>query len=261
MKSDTLKRDESPFGPILVVEDSVPHQRLIALHLQGSGYQVDAVLNGAEAVKVFKPGHYSLILMDLSMPEMNGLDATLRIRSQEQDNPTPVLILTGDDSGGMQNACLKVGANAVLVKPVRRDDLLQACNRYGRPISPNTDRPPIDWPPILNKTSLTELKADTSAEMLPKLTIMLLEESADYVREIERLVQQGDLSECQHKAHALKSSAATIGAERLSHMAKQLHSAWRRKSRDQVHSTAIALRKVMLETSRVYEHRLIWHKE
>ena len=117
---------------ILVAEDNAVNQKLIARVLEKKGHRVDVVGNGREAVEAVTRVGYDLVLMDVQMPEMDGLEATQRIRVS--DRPTvariPIIALTANAMQGDQERCLSAGMDDYLSKPVKPADLTATLDRW-----------------------------------------------------------------------------------------------------------------------------------
>lgn len=114
---------------ILVVEDDATSQRLVVRLLRQLGHLVDAASNGAEALELLSKGRYELVLMDVLMPEMDGLETLRRLREAERQRGvarTPVIVLTADVLRCTEEGMLSVGFDAYLTKPLQLDQL-QAC--------------------------------------------------------------------------------------------------------------------------------------
>ncbi|ADU12989.1 response regulator [Asticcacaulis excentricus] len=114
---------------ILVVEDNPANALVASLFLEQMGYAHDRVENGREALEAFETGRYGLILMDLQMPEMDGYEASRRIRALERETgrmAVPIVALTAHALSGDREACLLAGMNEYLSKPFKPDEL-QAC--------------------------------------------------------------------------------------------------------------------------------------
>ncbi|MGA3023689.1 MAG: ATP-binding protein [Bryobacteraceae bacterium] len=114
---------------ILVAEDNAVNQRLLITVLESRGHRVRAASNGGEAVDLFRHGEFDLILMDLQMPEMDGLEATAAIRQSEKDNSrVPIYAFTAHAMAGDREKCLAAGMDGYLSKPVKLDDLVALVN-------------------------------------------------------------------------------------------------------------------------------------
>jgi signal transduction histidine kinase/ActR/RegA family two-component response regulator len=127
-----MSKDFSTAVPfhILVAEDNVINRQLI-LHILGNlGYEPDFVENGQEAVAAAGSRSYDLILMDVQMPEMDGLEATRIIRQQLYRQPV-VIALTANAMRGDREECLQAGMDDYICKPVRLDELMQLLEKWG----------------------------------------------------------------------------------------------------------------------------------
>ncbi|WP_151704045.1 response regulator [Nitrincola alkalilacustris] len=113
---------------ILVVEDQPINQKLAKAMLTGAGYQVDLAENGLVALERLQSEHYDLILMDLQMPEMGGLEATRQIRQMaEPVMSTPIIGVTANVMEEDRLACRQAGMNGFVPKPIQRETLLRLC--------------------------------------------------------------------------------------------------------------------------------------
>ena len=108
---------------VLVVDDMSDNIILISLSLQDMGYRVVTATNGADALNVAKLAHPDLILMDIAMPQQDGLAATRRIREEAELQDVPVVALTAFDTDGFRQAAFDAGFNGYLTKPIDFDRL------------------------------------------------------------------------------------------------------------------------------------------
>lgn len=118
--------EDSPRATILIVEDQPLNQQVVASMLENLGYSFDLANDGLEAVKKFKDGKFSAILMDCQMPGMDGFQATRAIRAWENEidrSPVRIIALTGNAIEGVQEKCLAAGMNDYLSKPFRMAEL------------------------------------------------------------------------------------------------------------------------------------------
>jgi CheY-like chemotaxis protein len=125
--------DTQEFTPqdflVLVVDDTVDNLVIISLHLQQSGYRVVTATDGEEAIKVATLTHPDLILMDISMPGLDGLGATRKIREHPTLRPVPVIAVTAFTTEGFQRAAYDAGMEGYLTKPIdfeRLNDLIRS---------------------------------------------------------------------------------------------------------------------------------------
>jgi CheY-like chemotaxis protein len=118
---------------VLLAEDNVVNQRVLARMLEKLGWQVRVVENGQEAVVESSEIAYDVILMDVQMPEMDGLNATMAIRTRERQRGAghvPIVALTAYAMQGDRERCLMAGMDDYLSKPVRMDDLQRIVERF-----------------------------------------------------------------------------------------------------------------------------------
>lgn len=110
---------------ILLAEDSTANQLLVTTILQHVGFNVDVANNGQEAVSAAAGKRYDLILMDMCMPEMDGLEATRIIRSDPETAHLPIIALTANALQEDVDNCLEAGMNGYLCKPINKDSFLE----------------------------------------------------------------------------------------------------------------------------------------
>lgn len=117
--------------PILLVEDSAPNRLVATAILSKAGYAVETAENGLQAVHAVKHNRYGLVLMDIAMPEMDGLEATRTIRRLEGEPArVPIVAMTAGAFEEDRQRCLEAGMSDFLSKPVVRADLLKAVERW-----------------------------------------------------------------------------------------------------------------------------------
>jgi len=117
-------------GSVLVAEDNPVSQRVVTLMLERLGFDVDVVMNGAFAVDAARRKAYSLVVMDMLMPEMGGVEASQRIREDGLNRRTPIIALTANAYASDRELCLAAGMDAVLTKPIQMEALAEAVTRY-----------------------------------------------------------------------------------------------------------------------------------
>ena len=116
---------------ILAAEDDRLGRELIATILQGAGYRVDLVADGRQAIDAFRDHRYDLVLMDIQMPGMDGVEATRQLRHLEaEDEHTPVLALTAYALEQERERCFSAGMDDFIVKPIEPDGLLRSIGRW-----------------------------------------------------------------------------------------------------------------------------------
>jgi CheY-like chemotaxis protein len=115
---------------ILLAEDNTSNQKVIMAMLKRLGYRADPVANGIEALQALDRQHYDIVLMDVRMPEIDGLDATRIIRQRWPENGPKVIAITACALEGDMKRCLDCGMDDYMSKPVKISDLAEILNKY-----------------------------------------------------------------------------------------------------------------------------------
>jgi two-component system sensor histidine kinase/response regulator len=125
-------RDPAAFLRILLAEDNLVNQRLATRLLEKRGHRVDVAGNGREALEALERASYDLVLMDIQMPEMDGLEAIEKIREKEKltGKHLPVVALTAHAMKGDEERCLTAGMDGYLTKPIRPQELDDVLDKY-----------------------------------------------------------------------------------------------------------------------------------
>jgi CheY-like chemotaxis protein len=129
---------------ILLAEDNAVNQKLALRLLERMGHRGDVVEDGLAAIEALEAGEYDVILMDVQMPRLDGLEATRRIRARWPERPVRIIGLTANAMAGDREACLAAGMDDYVSKPIRPDELAQAIARAprgGRPADASRARP------------------------------------------------------------------------------------------------------------------------
>ena len=115
---------------ILLAEDNIVNQRVALRILEKAGHSVVLARDGAKAIEKFKEQKFDLVLMDVQMPEMSGIEATERIRKMEGGLRTPIIALTAHAMSGDQQRCLDAGMDDYLAKPIHASTLIALIDKY-----------------------------------------------------------------------------------------------------------------------------------
>ena len=202
---------------ILLAEDNNVNQQLAILLLESMGYRADVAANGVEAVEAVNRLPYDLVLMDVQMPEMDGVEATRRIRA---DGPSPqprIVAMTANAMQGDREACLAAGMDDYLAKPIRTEELAAALAA-----TPNraADRPTVT---VLDPKALARLQAIApKPEALARLVAAFLDNGAVLITQMAEAAGAGDADALRRDAHTLKSNAASFGATELGELCTAL---------------------------------------
>jgi two-component system, sensor histidine kinase and response regulator len=204
---------------ILVAEDNVVNQRVVVRLLEKEGHLPTVVGNGAIAVQVWENSDFDVILMDVQMPEMNGFDATARIREREKStgDRIPIIAMTAHVLKGDRERCLDAGMDDYVTKPIRSDDLRQALCRAFAAALPTEDEAPAEGEIVDRSTLMAQL--DNDAELLNEIVGLFLCESPKLFEAVRSAIERQDADGVHRAAHALRGSmgnfVAAEGLERL----------------------------------------------
>jgi CheY-like chemotaxis protein len=204
---------------ILLTEDNPVNQKLALRLLEKMGYRADVAGNGIEAIEAVERQTYDLVLMDVQMPEMDGLEATRQIVARWPDARPRIVAMTADAMQGDRERCLDAGMDEYLTKPIRTSELVGALRRV-RPFVPAEE----EGPELVDAKALETLVQSMGGDH--EFVVELLQTFAsDAPRLLEQLrngVASGDADAVRRAAHTLRSSAATFGAPRLSTLCAEL---------------------------------------
>jgi CheY-like chemotaxis protein/HPt (histidine-containing phosphotransfer) domain-containing protein len=217
-----VRTPTGPAGParILVAEDHPVNQRLVLLLLAQLGHRADLVSNGAEAVTAVRRRTYDVVLMDVQMPELDGLSATRRIRAELGDQRPWIIAVTANALLGDRAACLAAGMDDYLAKPLVAADLARALDRAapGRAARARGADPGIDA--VLDPVALDALRelVGEDPEALSGLVADFLAETPTLVATLRAAVAADEGSSASQAAHTLKSLGATFGATAMARL-------------------------------------------
>ncbi|WP_320821412.1 response regulator [Thalassolituus sp.] len=114
---------------ILAVDDSASMRQMVAFTLKGAGYQVKEASDGVEALAIAKKEKFDLVLTDVNMPNMNGIELVQQLRQLDDFKFTPMLMLTTESAGDMKMQGKQAGATGWIVKPFNPEQLLSTIKR------------------------------------------------------------------------------------------------------------------------------------
>ncbi|MEA5507369.1 PAS domain-containing protein [Halotia wernerae UHCC 0503] len=224
---------------LLLAEDMVVNQKVALLMLQKIGYRADVATNGLEVLAALQRQPYDVVLMDINMPEMDGLEASRRICQQWEISFRPYLIaITANATRGDREACLAAGMDEYISKPVQMQDLIDVLSKCRPRKNSNFTTPNLETSFINSPTSAPNhiqlgvidvkilqslrnmLAGDQAA--LAELLECYLSETPKLIKNISAAVKNQDAQAIWKTAHSLKSSSASVGATTLAQLCQQL---------------------------------------
>ena len=228
LAQDTLQ--VADHGRILLAEDNEINTMLATTILNAAGYEVECVVNGAEAVEAARSRSFDLILMDMQMPVMDGLQATRLIRALPAPaNAVPIVAMTANAMRKDQDACLGAGMNDFISKPIDPQAFLGVVSRFmGAELWDDDQRREQVEPTRLvdvDESKLDALARILSPERLLKIIDNYLDDARGRLDHIEILLETMDFPRTAREAHDLKAASGSFGAQRVQALAAQLERA------------------------------------
>jgi PAS domain S-box-containing protein len=206
-------------GRILVAEDLPMNQIVIAELLEAAGHEVTVVADGVAAIAAMRTATFDLVLMDMEMPVMGGLDATRIARSMGQTRATPIVALTANAMPAQVTACREAGMDDYLSKPIDCELLLHTVDRWiGQP-SPVTTPSGVGTCDPVGDAALDRLEAHFGPEKALRFANMARDQM---MRMLGYLPTCSDTAASAQAAHDLVSVAGNIGMHELSQQSRRL---------------------------------------
>ena len=220
---------------VLVADDNSVNTRVMEMVLGRAGHVVSMVGDGEQALDAMTGGSFDVVLMDLNMPVMDGLEATQLYRFNAVGRPhLPILALTADVSGEVQRRCREIGMDGCLLKPVEPGLLLDAIDQAASGSMAQPEASPADFAspgPVANIASHPRFRAGAAASVneavlaqlrdlggdlfLDELIEAFLADTIKLRRSLAVAVQAKDMAAVAAEAHALLSAAGNMGADSL----------------------------------------------
>jgi len=252
---------------ILLAEDNPTNRELALLMLGRLGYSADVAANGAEALDAVRQNVYDLVLMDIQMPELDGIEATRRIRAELGTEGPRIAAMTAHALPGDREACLESGMDDYLVKPIGISDLVAALERASTNLSPAAEEgdaatvpqeaataaaaAPLPTPPGLDPKAWARLHASLgirAGDLLPGIVRSFAHESEGLLATARAALSEERSDELHRAVHTLKSTSASFGALELSALCRDAEA---RAKEHEIASLAPLLDRVGEELARV----------
>ncbi|MDC7717561.1 response regulator [Vogesella sp. DC21W] len=215
---------------ILLAEDNPVNQKLAVTILHRRGYHVTVVGNGQEALDALAAAHFDLVLMDMQMPVMDGLEACQRIRAMQAAGsltPLPIIALTANAMSGDRERYLQAGMDGYISKPIDAIRTLEEIHRVLGDTPATTPPPPApeqDNTPVFQYAQALK-NCDGDEHFLPLLLAAFLDDMPVRLADLRQGVQQGNLPAIIMAAHTLKGSCLSIAALQLAAHCRRMETA------------------------------------
>ena len=231
-----------PTGPalrILVAEDNAINQQVAVGLLGKMGHRADVADDGREAVTLVERCDYDLVLMDMQMPNMDGIAATQAIRAlASPKSQVPIIAMTANAMRGDREACLAAGMNDYIAKPIDRQRLAAVLERWGaqivamRPtravcapsvvLEPVAKASVVSTLPLLDAEARADLTDTLGEDVFLSLMRTFQQSLPTRMREIEQALADGDVQAGAKAAHSLRGAAGNLGLARMAHLLARL---------------------------------------
>jgi PAS domain S-box-containing protein len=197
---------------VLLVDDNAFNQKVGSWKLEKEGHRVRTAGSGREALALLDQQEFDLVLMDMQMPDMDGLEATRVIRERERTTGRhlPVLAMTAHAREGVRDECLAAGMDGYVSKPIRDEELWEAVGSVV-PAGPAGAADEPGPPPVLDQVSALE-RVGGNLELLRQLAAVFRDDCTRLVAEIRDAVRTGDAARLRDAAHTLKGMAGFFAA-------------------------------------------------
>jgi CheY-like chemotaxis protein len=224
---------------ILVAEDNTINQKLLLTLLSRMGYRADVASNGSEALAAVKRQAYDIILMDVQMPEMDGLEATRQVRIQLPREQQPrIVALTANAMLEDREACMSAGMDDYLAKPIQFEELHGVLIRYGQEARKNADGgsgvavsddgssratpPPQGEDTQVDFRTLKEMEDLIGKESVDQLCGIYLQEGPRLLTLMEQALEEKDWTGLRLASHTLRGSSLNLGFNSVAKAAEQI---------------------------------------
>ena len=212
---------------VLVAEDNRTNQLVIRKILERAGHTVTIVEDGQAALEKLSENVFDLALMDVNMPVMNGVDAAKFYQFVgPAETRTPIAALTADATPEAERRCLDAGMIACITKPVEARQLVAWLDAFARDRSPTpkaaeeiaearAPEPAAIEPQPIDDVALNDLKSLGGDEFVSEIVDQFLADAANVLKSLHVAVADGDVQKFRDEAHALRSCAANVGAQKV----------------------------------------------
>ena len=206
---------DGPALRILLVEDNAMNQKLVVNLLGGRGHSVSVAASGPEALDQFAAAPFDLVLMDIQMPGMDGLETTRRLREREAaagSNRVPIYALSARVLGGDREACRAAGMDGFIPKPIRREELFRVVGQ----VDASAEPPPVaptaaNESQPLDRDGLLDIVGG-DARIARELVRLYRKNCPDLFAAVETAVTAADPKALKESAHALKGMSLNLSA-------------------------------------------------
>lgn len=228
----SITEEQTEKNRILLVEDSEMNKKLITVLLKKMGYEIETASNGEEAIQILSQNHFDLVLMDVQMPVMSGIETTKCIRNGERNVKNPnvnIVALTANAMTQDRNKCISAGMNDYLAKPFKPEDLKNIIEKFlgkgksqkAKASKQNRSSIPSRY---YDKKAILD-RIDGDVDLFKQLIQLFVEEVPRQINHIKQAIREKDADRITLYAHTIKGSAYNIRAMELKQIAFDIEQA------------------------------------
>ncbi len=232
---------------ILLVEDNLVNQRVVLAILSKRGFFVDVAGNGLEALKFLEKNAYDIVLMDVQMPYLDGIEATKKIRSELGLRKLPIVAMTAHAMTGDRERCLEAGMNDYVSKPVNPQTLVHTILRYidtavdaSEALATLPAEAPLALPSVIDQGLAARL-TDNDKNLFQGMLLLFLQMAPERLGKIQSALARGDKSATERELRKLRSAAERIAAVQVADSTASLLYAIEADRNDSIQDSLMAL--------------------
>jgi signal transduction histidine kinase/ActR/RegA family two-component response regulator/HPt (histidine-containing phosphotransfer) domain-containing protein len=254
---------------ILLVEDNAVNQKVVLAILSKRGFHVEIAANGLEALTAVQKSQFDLVLMDVQMPYMDGIEATRKIREELRMTELPIIAMTAHAMTGDRERCLNAGMNDYASKPVNPSTLVHTIMRYlDRSSEQPTAPKPVEAPPVpvaaeapaqpipevaplqAIDRGLAARLTDNDSGLFEGMLLLFLQMAPERLEKIQTAVARQDRSAVERELRKIRSAAERIAAVSVAESAMRLMDAMESRQQEDIQQSLMALESQILRLSR-----------
>lgn len=254
--SEELKKERQKYK-ILLAEDNAVNQKVLMRFINDAGYRLDAVINGIDAIKAVQREKYDIVLMDIQMPDMDGLTASLRIRELEgQAAEVPIVAITAHALMGDKEKCLRAGMNDYLSKPVNYKKLTSTIDHW---LNIKTDSLTDEEEPtdkaLVNFEHFSNISLN-NADFQKDLVQTFMNDTRERLSKLGDFIDMGEFEKAKSEAHTIKGASFSIGATIMGETSLAVELALKNRDIETARKNLPDLKNVFQKTKEAYEEKL-----
>ncbi len=213
-------------GRILVVEDNLVNQKVIQGLLKKRGYSTAVSSDGAQALALLDSTSFDLVLMDVQMPVLDGLETTRRLRASERWRELPIIAMTAHAMSGDRDRCLNAGMDEYLTKPINSRELYSTIEKYliAAQVDSKSSRPLSDEAPLLDPRFTSSFLPD-GTNIVDNMVRLFLQLAPERLERMQHAALSNEASIVATEAKLVESAATNIAAKLIADRARRLEEA------------------------------------